>query len=187
MNIKPTISRQISSNDYYERNYKAQTLTDMPIYFFDIEVIQHGFVSITLTSPNQCLSVYKILVLAPSGRVIKSTKGNNELSFYAKQIGKYVIKMWILHACDNNDLALLSAFINKPKSKNLYNEEENKSYLHELYGIFNLNVYSKLNTIDQNKTNIRVYSLLGAKREGTLYKGEQIKEKCAERYVPQII
>jgi hypothetical protein len=175
MEGKLLTTHTISVNDYYEKNIKAKTFVDVPIYFFDIDVIEEDRFTISFESAGDCMVLKKILILAPNGRVISSNKNKTHINFNADTTGKYTVKYWISHTCENNMLDTSEDIAN------LHSENVQKDYLDENHAKYNLSIYSinELDSISQNNTKIRVYSMLGSKKEGALHKGDMIKEKCA--------
>ena len=179
--------QEIAENDYYEKNPHAGSLYSVPIYFFDLNVTKLERFTIKYESANQCLKMNKILVLAPNGRVISSKKNKNEISFNAQLVGKYVIKSWITHTCNGSGIYNFFKTRNDltDNPKNLFSEDIKKSALATHTAIFNIKIWANdTNSISNLNTGIRVYSKLGVSKEGSLFKGEQLKERCLERFVP---
>jgi hypothetical protein len=176
-------TRDIATNDYYEKNIHAKTLMYVPIYFFDIMVTKEDTFTVTIKSANECLMLQKILILAPNGRVIASTKNKREITFKAEQLGKYTVKYWVNHKCDGTWWNFRTLNEN---AVNLHDETVEKDHRHDHDAIHNLEIYSHniLDSLSLPETKIRVYNLLGSHKQGALHKGEKIKEKCAERYIP---
>jgi hypothetical protein len=157
--MSSTITKKLSINDYYQINDwgPRNKLSDLgiPTYFFDLDVISSDRLSI-IFDVNDYFKFCRVLILSPCGRVIKSNN-KSDISFNAASPGKYVIKYWI---------------------KGIYNTKIDDDLIYQIT-IHSMSVIS----VDNSK--IRVYSLLGVSREGSLFKGEQLKELCQERYTPQ--
>ncbi|AYV85380.1 MAG: hypothetical protein Satyrvirus13_13 [Satyrvirus sp.] len=188
---KLLIRQCLAIGDYYEKNLHARKLVYMPIFFYNLCVTDADKFEIMFESPNTCLKIYKILVLAPNGRVIKNSK-KRKIIFSAKNPGTYVIKYWIGHLCE---MSALVSYSNKQKGENLYQENlkwtefrENIADYRAVHdAIFYINIFSKNNldnTLSVPNSKHKIYSMLGAHKEGSLYKGEGLKEKCQERYMP---
>lgn len=174
------LTKEVSLNDYYEINHHAKTLAGVPIYFFDLQVTRADHFTVTLKSAESCLRVRRILVLGPNGRVVASVRNRTQITFPA-DAGKYLIKQWISDTCDTgmwNDSSDYGA--------NLQSDDIERDHRMEYDALYTVEVSSLNGTVDTISvadSKIRVYSLLGS-REGTLHKGEMLKEKCLERYIP---
>ncbi len=179
----------VSSNDYYERNKQAKTLCYVPIYFFDIEVVLADRIKVEFKSASDCLLVKRVLVLAPNGRVVSSCKNKTFVNFNAEQIGKYTLKCWIVHKCEERwTISELRDLRNGKNNNggNMLSGDVEKDYLDEHSAKFDVNIYSHnfLASISYEKTGIRVFSLLGCCKGGSIFKGEMLESKCGERYIP---
>lgn len=158
MEVKVVTTKKLCTNDYYQNNWKGvqRGLT----YLFDIEVTKASLLSVSFRSKYNCINIIKLIVLAPNGRVINHRKKDSTFSFLVKETGKFTIKYWMSSWC---------------AGKEYCNDDQ----------IYYMDIASSVpESIDIDKSNIRVYSLLGVSKEGSLYKGEMLKQICLERYLP---
>lgn len=176
------LNKTLSINDYYQKNIHGKTLNWTPTFIFDIHALKSALFTVNFESSCGCLRMKKILILAPNGRVISSAKNKGAINFNAENCGKYTIKYWLDDACTSHFLTLLSS---KYPGENIQKEDVPIDWRSIGTAIYQIKVSSDtIKSIDLTKTGPRVYSLLVPGREGTLYKGESLKEKCHERYLP---
>jgi len=193
----------LSVNDYYERNIGAKSLCYVPIFLFDLCVTEPRRFEIEFSSHLNCLRLFRILVLAPNGRVIARRNKSTRVVFDAQPTGAgtYVIKYWMGDLCSKN-FALMRElpkpqFVAEEQRKvvivpgaNLFDESKSEALINRC-DFFHLTVRQWTTTqdplkgsIDITKSGARVHSLLCPGREGSRFKGEKLKEKNLDRYNP---
>jgi hypothetical protein len=148
-----TIVKKLCSNDYFQTNYRG-TLGHIPTYLFDLTISKPDTITFSFTAPLSNICIPRLFVLAPNGRVIYSSNNKDSYKFKATATGKYTIKYWLsskcIHPCTDADK------------------------------IYHINLDSNEKSIDEESSNIRVWSLIAPGKEGSFYKGENLKEKSSE-------
>lgn len=163
----PIFIQEIAEGDYYQYNYIGKSLGGIPTYFIDVTVTRPGAFQLQLASGNKCLTLKKMMVLGPNGRVVPSRSTKQELRFTATANGKHVIKLWVSHGCSP-----IGFYSDKHKQINLHSVTEAIDYRTAHDALFTARLYSLTDgEISLLGTGLRVYSLLGVSRDGPLFKG----------------
>lgn len=155
-----SLSVNFGSNDYYEYNYNGRDLAGIRIYMYDLFITTPGRFDLNLSSKYKSLSIGKVIISTPNGRVLV-TKRKPNFTFDTKFIGKHLIKMWICSDCVDSSIIYLSRLVLTPL--------EQSTELSDVY--FTLKI-SHSENIDLNSSKIKLYNLLGTHKEGALHKGE---------------
>lgn len=186
--LASSLTRKLCTNDYYQRNWISGKTWKYPTYYFDLFLSKADMIEITMWFPMDGdqdynkTTVHKLFVLSPNGRVIRSIKGNRKgtikFQFHANVKGNYVLKYYLQTFWDELyyiNIKSLGIGTMNPKCK-----VERKN------DILDKDVKDESeSSIVVKKTKIRVYSLFGVGKQGSFYKGEQLKEKCMDRTIQQ--
>lgn len=128
-----TYETKVNGLEYYQVNTKRNTkhCLQLPTYLFDIHISEKDEIEIEIDYPEKeaCHGLFKLLILAPNGRVIKSIKRiqDKEFSdmydyentkFNSKFIidvvpGKYTLKYWAIDCDDCNHYVKVKSMNNQ--------------------------------------------------------------------------
>lgn len=158
------LKTKLSITDYYEKNIHAKTHVYVPICLFDLQITKLAAFTVEFEAPHKNIEIKRILILAPNGRVVGSSNSKLKCNFVAKITGRFTVKYWL-------------------NSWTVFNDSQSYD---DFYYYCNVSGTDK-EALNISESKMRVYSLLGVGREGRLFKGEKLLEKCLERHTPQKI